>query len=160
MTTAFKFITILLASAMLSHVSLAAQSKPAVGAAANDMSKFYEGILGTRFIYSAGSSEYSYKMLIDFKVVSRSVIELKLVNASSFRDDSAELSDPMVTETMSVNCKLKTYTSSDWLDRNQNNYGLKQYRNGDATPWASKEAREENGNLIAEYLTMICKEIS
>lgn len=93
---------------------------------------FRNGIIGTGFVTTGGSSDYGYKVLIDYRVQGRHLVELKFVERSKFEDETMPLPESEESETLMVNCKGRTYTSSTWLALNENNYGYKQYKNGDA----------------------------
>lgn len=122
---------------------------------------FSTGIIGTSFVSNGGSSTYEYKVLIDYKTHGRHVIELKFVERSN--DEERDLSKDEKSERIMVNCKLRKYTTPDWLSKNDNNYGYKQYANGDAISWSDKSdaayANYGNGWMLPLYLKMVCDSV-
>lgn len=124
---------------------------------------FRNGILGTGFVTNGGSSSYEYKVLIDYRVHGRHLVELKFVERSNFEDETEPLPENEKSETLMVNCTRRTYTSSIWLQKNDNNYGYKQYKNGDAVSWDDKSekayANYGNGWMLPLYLKMVCEAI-
>ena len=119
---------------------------------------FKNGIVGTGFVSNGGSSTYEYKVLIDYRVHGRHRVELKFVERSNYEE--SPLSDEEQSETVMVNCTRRTYTTSTWLKDNDNNYGYKQYQNGDVVSWDDKSdkayANYGNGWLLPIYLKMVC----
>ena len=119
---------------------------------------FRTGIVGTSFVSNGGSSTYEYKVLIDFRVHGRHTVELKFVERNNY--DAPELSKKEAEELVMVNCTKRMYTTSEWLSKNDNNYGYKQYKNGDAVSWDDKSdkayANYGNGWQLPIYLKMVC----
>lgn len=125
--------------------------------------EFRNGIIGTGFVSNGGSSTYSYKVLIDYRIHGRHLVELKFVERSNDEFDQPELSANEDTETVMVNCTRRMYTHSSWVQDNDNNYGYKQYKNGDAISWDDKSekayANYGNGWMLPHYLKMVCESI-
>jgi hypothetical protein len=119
---------------------------------------FKNGIIGTGFVSNGGSSTYEYKVLINYRVHGRHRVELKFVERDNYNEPP--LSDDEKSETVMVNCTRHTYTTSLWLKDNDNNYGFKQYKNGDAISWedGSEQAYANYGNgfMLPIYLKMVC----
>lgn len=119
---------------------------------------FKTGIIGTSFVSNGGSSTYEYKVLTDFKIHGRHEVELKFVERNNYEE--RDLSKKESEETVMVNCTLRKYTTSLWLASNSNNYGFKQYQNGDAISWDDKSeaayANYGNGWMLPLYLKMVC----
>ena len=126
-------------------------------------SGFRNGIIGTGFVTTGGSSDYGYKVLIDYRVHGRHLVELKFVERSKFEDETEPLPESEKSETLMVNCTRRTYTASTWLAENNNNYGHKQYKNGDAVSWDDKSDKAYafygNGWMLPLYLKMVCESI-
>ncbi len=147
---------------MILIISLLASPILANSTTAQD--EFKNGIIGTGFITNSGSSTYSYTVLIDYRIHGRHLVELKFVERSDNEFDQPELSENENTELVMVNCTQRKYTTGAWTDKkeNNNNYGYKQYKNGDAISWddKSKDAYHSNygGNLTA-YLKMVCNSL-
>lgn len=119
---------------------------------------FKNGIVGTAFVSNGGSSTYEYKVLIDYRVHGRHRVELKFVERSNYKEPTLATTEE--AETVMVNCTRRTYTTSVWLKGNDNNYGYKQYQNGDAISWDDKSenayANYGNGWMLPLYLKMAC----
>lgn len=119
---------------------------------------FSTGIIGTSFVSNGGSSTHEYKVLIDLRVHGRHTVELKFVERNNY--DERDLSKKEDEELVMVNCTKRTYTTSEWLSKNDNNYGYKQYKNGDAVSWDDKSksayANYGNGWMLPLYFKMVC----
>ena len=126
--------------------------------AATHKQDFSTGIVGTSFVSNGGSTTYEYKVLTDFRVHGRHRVELKFVERNNY--DERDLSKREEEETVMVNCTLRKYTSSIWLKEHPDNYGFKQYQNGDAVSWDDKSesayANYGNGWMLPIYLKMVC----
>jgi len=135
-----------------------AAALPLVSSAMTPRDGFRNGIIGTAFVSNGGSSTYEYKVLLDYRVHGRHRVELKFVERSNYEEPSLDAAEE--AETVMVNCTRRTYTTSDWLKGNDNNYGYKQYQNGDAISWEDKSekayANYGNGWILPLYLKMIC----
>jgi hypothetical protein len=137
---------------------LAAIALPQVSSAMTPSDNFNNGVIGTAFVSNGGSSTYEYKVLIDYRVHGRHRVELKFVERSNHEEPP--LADTEEAETVMVNCTRRTYTTTAWLEENDNNYGYKQYQNGDAISWDDKSERAYanygNGWMLPLYLKMVC----
>lgn len=135
-----------------------AAAMPLAANALTPNDNFKNGIIGTGFVSNGGSSSYEYKVLIDYRIHGRHRVELKFAERNNYTETSLSEAEPI--ETVMVNCKLKTYTTSSWLSTNNNNYGYKQYMNGDAVSWNDKSekayANYGNGWMLPAYLKMVC----
>lgn len=124
----------------------------------NKAHNFSAGIVGTNFVSNGGSSTYEYKVLIDFRVHGRHTVELKFVERNNYEE--RDLSKKEVEELVMVNCTKRSYTTAAWLLKNENSYGYKQYKNGDAISWGDKSenayANYGNGWALPVYLKMVC----
>jgi hypothetical protein len=62
-----------------------------------------------------------------------------------------------------VNCKQKAYTTSKWAAANDNNFGYKRYRTGDAMKWTDDSEyaliNYGYGHNVQKYFDMICKAV-
>lgn len=145
-------LTILLTSFVLSAFAFSAGAKSLTP-------EFSTGIIGTSFVANAGSSLHEYKVLIDFKVHGRHRVELKFVERNNYEE--RDLSKREKEETVMVNCTRRTYTTSIWLASNDNNYGFKQYQNGDAISWddESDDAYANYDHQLPLYLKMVCNSL-
>lgn len=139
-------------------LAILAATLPSISNATTPSDGFKNGIIGTAFVSNGGSSTYEYKVLLDYRVHGRHRVELKFVERSNHTEPPLTASEE--AETVMVNCTRRTYTSSDWLKENDNNYGLKQYQNGDAISWDDKSERAYanygNGWMLPLYLKMVC----
>ncbi len=123
----------------------------------SDSLNFRSGVLGTSFIFNSGSTALDYKFLIDYKIHGRHTIELKFAIRDANQDGSRNLYENEETETIMINCKLKTFTPSYWLEKNENAHGHRQYSNGSKFKWDDKEDGQTNyGKYFPSYLGMIC----
>lgn len=139
-------------------LTILAAALPLTSGAMTPNENFKNGVIGTAFVSNGGSSTYEYKVLLDYRVHGRHRVELKFVERSNHEEPP--LAALEVAETVMVNCTRRTYTTSAWLKDNDNNYGHKQYQNGDAISWDDKSERAYanygNGWMLPLYLKMIC----
>lgn len=137
---------------------ITAATLPLVSKAMIPDNDFKNGIIGTGFYSNGGSSTHEYKVLLDYRIHGRHRVELKFVERNNYEEPL--LSDIEEAETVMVNCTQRTYTTSEWLKENDNNYGYKQYKNGDAISWDDDSenayANYGNGWLLPLYLKMVC----
>ncbi|MFZ2269489.1 MAG: hypothetical protein WAV95_18090 [Azonexus sp.] len=119
---------------------------------------FSTGIIGTSFVSNGGSSTYEYKVLIDFRIHGRHTVELKFVERNNY--DERDLAKREHEELVMVHCTKRTYTTSEWLIKNNNNFGYKKYKDGDAISWDDKSeiayANYGNGWMLPIYFKMVC----
>ncbi|MES2832855.1 MAG: hypothetical protein V4695_12795 [Pseudomonadota bacterium] len=148
-----------LANVFTTLVLLSAAASAASAATKASSDAFRNGIIGSGFITNAGSSTSEYKVLLDFKVHGRHRVELKFVERSDHEDRDLTKNEPF--ETVMVNCTLRKYTTSVWLSAHDDNYGFKQYQNGDAINWKDKseDAYPNHGDVLPAYLKMVCASI-
>ncbi|MBK0416989.1 hypothetical protein JD974_21525 [Chromobacterium haemolyticum] len=122
---------------------------------------FRNGIIGTGFVSNGGSTTYEYKVLIDYRIHGRHQIELKFVERNNYSEPPLDTIEE--TETIMVNCKEHTYTTSLWLKENNNTYGQSQYKNGGSVNWKDNSdnayANYGNGWILPLYLKMVCNSV-
>lgn len=131
---------------------------PSVSNSMTPNNGFRNGIVGSAFVSNGGSSTYEYKVLLDYRIHGRHRVELKFAERDNYENPPLATSENF--DTVMVNCTRRTYTTSIWLKENNNNYGYKQYQNGDAISWDDKSnkayANYGNGFMLPLYLKMVC----